>query len=158
MERVKATIRTTLESLAQAHPGETLVGYALCTDDDLSSLLFRAITAEAMAASNVEDVLWQPTEWPYNDGDDAFASLSEELFAAAGSARNQRTHVSKNYRCLVDSLGECRSEGVFGEEVFLSALSTDPSEYMERMEDRWAARINAAQVAAERKKWIDKWD
>lgn len=53
-ESVKIAIRKSLDSLASAHPGESVCGYALLTDDDLQCLGYHAITKERLEKGGSE--------------------------------------------------------------------------------------------------------
>ena len=154
---VKMAIRRSVRAVETKFPNETLSGYALCTDDGLETLLYYAITREALHSSSDADLLFCPTDWPYTLDSESFDEGDKELRNRAESAKDIREHIDSSFGLLVDALSEMRKEGVFGDDVFLSVLSTDPSEYLEMLENMSVEKLNQTSIVSERDKFLEKW-
>src|SRR5689334_4768842 len=90
VEGLRGAIRQSVAKIVAARPGEHLSGFALCTDDDLSTLYHVASTREfVMRRSDIGDIDLVPTEWEYNDGDEAFSQVGRILASRYEAARTQ---------------------------------------------------------------------
>jgi hypothetical protein len=154
---VKEGIRDTVSALRKAHPRATLAGYALLTDDGLSTLVYRAVTAEALEASSDADLLFSPTDWPYDPMCSAFDAAGELLRARATQTATLRDHVDAAFEVLVEALAQSKTDHVLGPDVFLSALSTDPSDHLEVLEASSISRLNDAAITRRREDFLTKW-
>jgi hypothetical protein len=144
-EAVKVAVRYSTNAVSEKHPGESLNGYALVTDDNLRTLGHLASTLE-FTRSRGEEVRFEPVDWMYDDGVAAFDEPRKLLVASADRATTQDlllTHVREGFSALVSALGELKADGLFGEEVFLTVISTDPSELLERLEDGAVRALNS---------------
>jgi len=153
---VKKAIRRTAARLQADHPGEALAGYALITDDGLETLSCTAVTEEVLAVSPEPDLLFCPTDWPYEPEPAAFESASQQL-RTQGTGADLRSHVDGAFATLVQALAEIRAEGLFPPEVFLSVLSTDPSAYLESLEGSSVQRLNGPRLVEDRERFLEKW-
>jgi hypothetical protein len=155
-------IRRTTRALHGEHPDDTLVGYALLTDDALSTLLYGAITKKALETSPDPDLLFCPNDWPYEPEcsafDDADAMLREWYQDYSGSnPANLKEHVDRSFGILVDALAQARVDGVLGNEVFASVLSTDPSKYLEKLATAGIQRLNPDELVRKHDEFMKKW-
>jgi hypothetical protein len=144
-EVITGAARRGLAALVQAHPGERLAGYALCTDDDLRTVYAVGCTREFLA-DQPADRLFLPTEWPDGDDDASFEEARQTMYAradaAVGTAFGQ--HVLQSFAALVAALRQLRLENRVGDDVFLVALSTDPGELLTALEDAGVRDLNPA--------------
>jgi hypothetical protein len=157
VDLVKVAVRRTFVALRRAHPDEALVGYALCTDDGLETLLCMAATDCALAASADPDLLFTPTDWPYEPEPAAADEVNQHLRDEAASTSDLRAHVDRMFGSRVLALAELRSEGLIATDVFLSVLSTDPSDYLECLETNSISSLNTASLVGSRAQFIQKW-
>lgn len=157
VEMVKSAVQRTVTALGRQRVGETLMGYALCTDDGLETLLHQAITQEALQASGDPDLLFMPTDWPFEPDPEAFDDADEKLRSRALCAGDLQVHVERSFSLLTLALAELRNDQFFAPGVFLKVLSTDPSEYLERLEDQAVERLNGRDVVEARRAFLNKW-
>jgi hypothetical protein len=138
-------IRLSLAEFAANQPTETLAAYAICTDDELSTLFWVATTNEHILT--VEEVVFRysAVEWPYGYGSSAFDAPRLELVrlhAAALESGLFQAHVADSFHTLVEALQRARRSGEFGEDILLYVASTDPSEHLEALEGRGVEYLN----------------
>jgi hypothetical protein len=149
LQTVKSAVRQTLASFAECHAGEDLIGYALVTDDDLGSLGYFACTEKFLESQTESNARFEPVEWVYNNGvealDDARAMLFADLDAATTPERFM-AHVDESFQALVSALQELRAARTFPDEVFLTVISTDPSEHLEQLENRAVQVLNSDEL------------
>jgi hypothetical protein len=157
IECVKGAVRRSIATLNRNHPGETLAGYALLTDDELSTLLYSSVTREALRSSSDPDLLFTPTDWPYEDEPDAFRSLSAELKKRSTESSDFLAHVSGAFSDLEQALAELRGENAFGSDVYLSVISTDPNEYTLERAEAAIVKLNSPEIARARQEFLEKW-
>jgi hypothetical protein len=155
LQSTKAAVRRTLAVVRVQQPKESLVGYALLTDDDLVTLTYMAITKEALASDAGDDLLFTPTDWPYEYDSDAFDTPNEHLQAMYESKSPE--HVDVAFDTLVQALAELRVEGLFSPEIFLSVLSTDPGPYLQALEDASLERLNDVNMVERRARFLERW-
>ncbi len=150
-ELVVAAIPATLARIGEAHAGEHLTGYALLTDDALSTLSHVACTEESLSEKkHVRFAEVSPVEWTIDDGrgafDDARAMLSSLYRATSSAPTALGEHVERAFAALVTALAHAKASGHFGEDVVLVVTSTDPSEELEELASRAVADLNAPDV------------
>jgi hypothetical protein len=58
LQTVKSAVRRTVAAVGAERPQETLAGYALLTDDALTTPTYTAVTKEALALSGDGDLLF----------------------------------------------------------------------------------------------------
>lgn len=155
LEATKNAVRRTLTMLQTQHPQESLAGYALLTDDNLTTLSSMAITKEALAAGS-EDLLFSPTDWPYESESTSFDSAREKLMQL-GMTGDARSDVELAFGTLVQALAETRAEGVVGSEAFFTALSTDPSPQLEALENASVRRLNETSIVQAHERFLARW-
>lgn len=151
---VQDAVRTTVAAVTTRHRGEALAGYALLTDDALGTLGHLAVTREALRAD--PEMLYTPTDWPYNDGGEAFDGPNEVLGALAAGV-GLGDHVDAAFGLLVRALAELRAEGHFAPDVYLAVISTDPSEHLEALAEAAFQELNSAELTHARREWLDQW-
>jgi hypothetical protein len=156
LQTVKSAVRHTVAAVRRRHPLERLVGYALLTDDELVTLTYMAVTAEAVTAGAGEDLLFSPTDWPYEYEYKSFDLANQQLRQLSASGEFSE-HVERAFATLVQALVELRAEGIFGPNVFLSVLSTDPSPHLLALENACVERLNCKDVVEARQRFLDKW-
>jgi hypothetical protein len=128
-------------------------GYALCTDNDLGTLLCHVIDSEELAFSNNSDLLFCPTDWEFSLDCPVFDKVIAELKKRAV----HRERIDEDFQLMVDALYQAKRSGVFGEDVFLSVLSTDPGIHLERLEDQSVQFLNSERTVKARKDFLIKW-
>jgi uncharacterized protein DUF4303 len=146
---VKDAVGRTLQTLAEAHSGEGLVGYALVTDDDIRSLGYMACTRESLESPHNPAVRFEPVDWPYGGGDEAFDEARGLLAVSGDAAASDHAfaaHVNRSFAALVEALRELRQDGRFHDGVFLTVISTDPSEHLERLEADAVRTLNSPEL------------
>jgi hypothetical protein len=155
-ESAKRAVRQTVTAIRARHPRERLAGYALLTDDGLTTLNCMALTNEALAASGAADaLLFSPTDWPDEDDGASFSETSHLLRELA--AADSRDHVQGVFASLVRALADAKAEGLFSPDVFLSVLSTDPNAQLEALEKTSIARLNQPELVEARERFLHKW-
>lgn len=150
---VEHAIRRSLTNLSEQHAGETLAGYAVCTDDCLMTIFWVATTREHMNAVADESLRYSAVEWPYGHQSDAFDEAQLELarrYEASDGEAEFSKHVVGSFWAIVEALKRVQSSGGLGENVLVYALSTDPSEFLESLERRGVEYLNSADGQA---KW-----
>jgi len=156
LRQVHEAIRETMMALRTEHRAEALAGYALLTDDDLSTLGYLAVTQEALIQNPEPDLLFCPTDWPYEPRREAFRRPDRSLRRLA-DAGDSELHVDEAFGTLVRALAEARLEHQLGPEVFLTVLSTDPSDYLEELETNAVGQLNSKAIVEQRTVFLEKW-
>ena len=152
----RLTERSILLSLAEfaaSNPTETLAAYAICTDDDLSTLFWVATTHEYVLGVADIALRYSAVEWPYGYGSSAFDAARAELHLLYDVARARESfqgHVAAAFQALVDALRSVRNSGGFEADTLLYVASTDPSEHLDALERRGVEYLNT-EVG------IDRW-
>ncbi len=130
-----------------------LFGFALCTDDDVSTLYHVACTT-GWVDENKEgypDIGYIYVDWAESGDDAPFDRISTTLArlyeqdhgsdAAWASARDRR------FEALVLALADCRQAGAFDDGTLLCVGSTDPSDHLEALAMNAVDRLNAPEIA-----------
>ena len=143
-------IKKTKEQIDYRYADETLFGYALCTDDDVSGV-YHVCCTEAWVkkkSKTDEDIGFISVEWEQS-GNDSFLDMLNEVISAdyENSKNNFGKHRDKRFESLVLALIEVRKLGIFEELTHLSVGSTDPSDYLEFLEMRGIDRTNPKVIA-----------
>lgn len=157
LSALESAVRRTVRAVLRDRPGETLAGYALCTDDGLETLFHRSVTDAVLESSANQGLLFCPTDWSCELEAEAFDTVDGELRRRAAAAVDLRAHVDSSFGLLIDALAELKREGVFAPSVFLSVLSTDPNEYLEELENSSVRRLNEPSVVSARQGFLDRW-
>ncbi|MGC4087785.1 MAG: hypothetical protein QM756_07790 [Polyangiaceae bacterium] len=129
-----------------------MLGFALCTDDDVSALLPTACTARLATSSNLADLLFTPCDWqdlPIRTPD----SLERVVDAFLDRPVNDWSAREAHFQVLVDGLAAARASAQLDAGVFLSVLSTDPCEPMSRLEENALPRLNGPDIVRRWNQW-----
>lgn len=145
---VKVAVRRTLDAVRANYPGETLNGYALVTDDALRTLGYVASTVEYTESQMEPSTRFEPVDWVYSDEVSAFDESRDLLTqsADAGARDDLGHHVFESYATLVEAILELKEEGQFSDAVYLTVISTDPSEQLEALEAGAVQKLNSEQM------------
>lgn len=138
-----------LAALAQQRAGETLAGYALCTDDDLSTLYGVAVTREYLPSAPYPEARYVPVEWPYGHRTSLFDEAQlviEGRYTAASDGGALTAHIEGTFACLVEALRRARAQKLVGDEVLLVVTSTDPGPELAALATRGARALNAPEL------------
>jgi hypothetical protein len=158
LQLVKSAVRRTVVAVREQHPQASLAGYALLTNDTLATLTYMAITKEALAASGNDDLLFCPTDWPYEYESALFVPAGKQLSAMESVASDLEEHVERAFDMLVQALATSRAEGLFSEEVFLSVLSPEPSPKLEELEKISVEGLNRNDIIEGRERFLRRWN
>jgi hypothetical protein len=158
LQLVKSAVRRTVAAVREKHRQASLAGYALLTGDTLATLSYVAITKEALAAAGNDDLLFCPTDWPFEYEAGLFSSASRQLSEMESAAADLEEHVEAAFETLVQALAESRAEGLFADEVFLSVLSPEPSPKLEDLEKISVERLNRSDLIEGREHFLRRWN
>jgi len=148
-EATKVAVTHSIRSVLANRVGESLNGYAIITDDDLSAIGYCASTNEYTNRQAEAYVRFEPVDWDYNDGVEAFddpRTLLRANYDATTTDDLFRSHVDTSFATLVAALRELKAEGLFGDEVFLTVISTDPSAHLEMLECHAVRTLNTPEL------------
>lgn len=148
-EALPPVVVASFEALRAAHASERLLGYALCTDDSVTTLSAVACSAESLAESRAPDARWLPVEWSYWDSAEGFAfarGLLDASYRARGGAGFD-AHVERAFAVCVESLNDLRARRRLEEDVLLVAVSTDPGPPLLEWAVAAAATLNGPELA-----------
>jgi hypothetical protein len=139
---VEEGARASLDAVRGAHRGETLNGFALCTDDDLVTLYCVAITKEYCDASDDPLVRFVAVDWPYEENGSALAQANQLL--------SQRTleELEARFSCLVSALASMRGAGLFDWQTLLIVTSTDPGPKLRKLGNEALLLLNDGDLAS----------
>lgn len=154
LDIVRAAVRASLD-LSQRRG--RIVGYALCTDDGLGTLFDAVLTDEAFREKGDPDLLFTANDWPEGESEDLFREANLYLQEKLASEPFEE-HVDRRFATVVEALAETRTLGRMIEKAFPTVLSTDPSEYLEGLEDRAVEGLNSASVVSARRTFLEKWE
>ena len=144
-------------AFAIRRPGHRLAGLALCTDDDLCTLCPMAVSAEDVERSPHQDLLFQPTEWQIDVEYKEVREVDLELQRRSEETSSFPTYVDETFAALVSALHRARASGLVEAGVFLTVLSTDPSEKLSLLEDEAVRVLNVPTLAAARWEYISRF-
>jgi|GEM_PF-2251495 len=141
-----------LIALLSANRDDPLVGFALCTDDDVSCLLPAGCTVSVASASEDPDILFMPCDWPDLDvrTHDAFERIVDVFLQR--SPDNLWTREA-DFNLVVDGLAAARATGKVEESVFLTVMSSDPCEHMSNLEERALPLLNPPHIVRRWYQW-----
>jgi len=140
-DAVKLAVKRTIVYVKANHVGECLNGYALLTDDEMRTLGYLASTEEFTKSQSEPNVRFEPTDWIYADGASEFDGPAKILSRGA-DANPLSLHVPVSFIILVGALRELKLEGIFDDKVFLTVISTDPNEQLEKLEVEAVRALN----------------
>lgn len=150
-------IKNDFLSIIGKHQGCGIIGYAIGTDDDVITIGSNACTA--MEFKEDEELRFCPPEWSIESWVTAFEPvhslfLKRRKMEALGSLTFEEiiAQRDKAIYSIRDSLLDLKREGVFGSDIFLTILSTDPSRHMCDLEDEIVESLNSRKIITLRKK------
>jgi hypothetical protein len=127
-------------------PGESVVAYAICTDDDLVSVFWVATTRESVEREPDASAKFSAVEFPYGYGSGAFDRVRAKLLESHGKLGGAETfplHVAICFGSLVEGLRRAKAAGTFNEGVLTYACSTDPGAHLEALEVSSVIALNS---------------
>lgn len=146
-------VKTVIFEVLESAP-EDLVGLALCTDDELTTLYATWLTSSELdLAQEPDELLFSPTDWAASFDGGKIEEAARELRTLASDPR----HVERSFASLVSALEEMRKERALPDSLFLSVLSTDPSEYLEDLEAESVRTLNSSDVIDRRNAFLARW-
>ena len=136
--------------LTAGHDAGEIVGYAVCSDSDASSLYLAAHTRSAREEQVAEDpdyassYVWNPDEWDLPDDDD----VESDLVPAANQAiealddSDIAAHRETVWSAVVDAMAQLVDEGFFARspQAIRVVLVTDGGD--EATQCDWNVRLN----------------
>jgi hypothetical protein len=148
-----------LEAIAalSSDPEDPLLTFALCTDDDVSSVFHIGCTERFARASELPDVRFLPNDCEQT-GDCSPAALDivsgefqrddrRPSGPGWGKARDE------DFNAMAEGLAAARATGRIPDSVFVTVMSTDPSDHMLSLEESWLPLLNAHNVVREWRQW-----
>lgn len=165
-EQLRAEIREgarqAVAAVQAAHPGNTLCGFALVTDESAMTIGPMATSQEALAeAGGEDDFRFNPDEWPYDEGGE-FLDIAYRLILPRHQDVPQDLSFEEFqegvFETAVLALSDLAEEGVFGDEqtrddFFLQLHVTDADPLVEAIE-----RLNTPAMAARYQAWWESWN
>jgi hypothetical protein len=148
-EALPSVVLASFEAMRAAHASEHLLGYALCTDDSLTTLSASGCTGESLARSRAPAARWLPAEWSHIDSGEGFAFV-RDLLEASYQARGREgfdAHIERAFAVCIESLGELRTRRRVGEDVLLVVVSTDPGPPFVEWAIAGATTLNTPELA-----------
>ncbi len=135
-------------------PNEKLRGFALCTDDDVSSLFNVACTESWILKNSKEcaNIGYICTEWEQSVESELFDNCNEMI-----SNNYNLVHTSneawsierdKRFDALVRALKKARKDGLFDNETLLLVSSNDASDYMEELNLKAVKILNGKDIVS----------
>ena len=155
--RLDLAIGAIVKEFASTRPTDRLAGFALCTDDDLSSLNCLLVGDQDLVAVTGPDLMYMPAEWPFSPKAKTLRFASRALFQRSESTTDFEAHVDDSFATLVAALQRARASGEIATDVFLVVLSTDPSDYLLELQTRAIERLNGPEVADGWRAFLARW-
>ncbi len=144
-------------SALSADPADALIAFALCTDDDVSSVFHVGCTENYMRTHAMADVLYLPNEWLQTGEVDP-----PELRSLSGQFQQRSRRLSgdawaaardADFAALADGLARARVDAGINDTVWLTVMSTDPSAHMSELEEGFLLRLNPSEVVRKWRQW-----
>ena len=148
-----SAIKKTKKELDDKYGADKLFGYALCTDDAVTTLYHIACTKSWVEdrKPKYEEIGYISVEWEQSGDDSHFDAAYDEILRNYESGGHEDDSFEKlrdqRFESFVQALKQCREENTFDEETHLSAGGTDPSDHLELLEMRGIDRINPKALA-----------
>lgn len=159
-----AAVRSSLRSITDAHPGEHLSGFALCTPEDGGQVVAPIGTTTEWCSSSASypEARYIAVEWPYDEGYAAFEAPNVELSrrqdadmrqwlndgeqqGVAGD-REPQPNFERSFECMVRSLERVKHDDRLPDDLLLIVTSVDPDTDMEQLANDAVRRLNTAQL------------
>lgn len=159
VELVRAGAVEAIDALRAAHPNDPLVGFALCTDDDVITLYHVGCTRSfAGSHHDVPDVGFAPTEWTQDAGVKpvAFDAVCQHLDARPmpPGSKFWGPELEQDFEAMVAGLARARADASLDQEVFVWVTSTDPGPAMVELAEKALPRLNSPAVVRRRRESI----
>lgn len=166
-DQLVTAIELSVETVAKSHPGDPVVRYALCTDEDIRSVYSTACTASMAEGFGLQAQGFWPAEWcrvehykQFSEANTLLERLADEGYAAEGDdvppdADHLRPWKGELFAALVAALSEHRERGTFGPGVLLLAMSHDPGDWLEVRIDAATKSVNSPELYSA---WRAAWD
>ena len=95
--------------------------------------------------------MFVPPEWPIETWVPAFRSVYDLLQTRAKlEVRYSMDEIllqrDRSVHAVMDALMDLKTEGLFGDGVFLTIYSSDPSDHMKQLEDDVVQKLNCPEV------------
>jgi len=130
--RIKIASKKSFENIESKYGKGSVTGYALCTDDSAMTI-FHVANTQKSTESNYE---FSPVEWRIDYKPELFDATYELIEERLDKQYDDEYEdkfeeiVRETYDSFVNALHELKLEGVFSDDVFLTVVSTDPSDNM----------------------------
>lgn len=153
--------RLAVEAARRAHPDQHIDAFALVSDDSAMTIGCMANSREALAASEYGDeMLWNPAEWAFDEGDAYFDSAYRLLLQAHRELPfdvDFATFRTGVFDACIAALAQLDAEGIFG-----AGARRDGSVLLFEVSDSEAvdgamARLNPPAVVARFAAWMASW-
>lgn len=153
-EALKSDIRG---SAVIARLGASIGGYAVCCDNDMSSINAYAATTEWLA-SRGRGHFFEPPFWPHEDADGLQVSgdmlyTSYEELADKSDGELLYRHIEDSFRVVNEALYDLRMEGFFKADVVVFCTTNDPIGRLLKLEGGSVQRLNGAAVSERWRCW-----
>ncbi len=145
-------IRATKAQIDSKYAGKKLLGYALCTDDDVVGVYHVACTEDWVdeRKEHYKEIGYISVEWEQSGDDTLFDSSNKIIRNHYDTVKeNFPTRRDARFECCVSALEKARAEGVFENYTHLSVGSTDPCDHLEFLETKGIDRMNPPKLADE---------
>jgi hypothetical protein len=148
-----SAIKKTKKELNEKYGEDKLFGYALCTDDAVTTIYHIACTNAWVKdrKSKFEEIGYISVEWEQSGDASHFDSVYDEILKNYERGGHEDDSFAKyrdqRFESFVQALKQCREENIFDSETHLSAGGTDPSAHLEFLEMRGIDRINKKYLA-----------
>ena len=145
---VEKDIRQACMELKLSYPNDELIGFALCTDDDVMSIYHVVCTKNWVNEHEPDypDIRYLAVEWEqsaseelFNEAQDLVAMLAEINYPTDNEWARAR---DLRFVALVSALEACRVSGIFSPNTLLTVGSTDPSQYFQWLEMKAVEWLN----------------
>ena len=149
IENLSVVINKKLES-------KELLGIGFVTSDDLSGIAAYYRFEDDLPKNHDLYDKYSPVEWKRSEGD-CFHKLNEELksICKLRLSSDYETLVREIYDGCINSINKLKLRKKYGEYLYLTFTSTDPSEFMLEEEQRFVKRMNTSKLYSEWKLVLD---
>lgn len=147
-----------LAALQSDSKSDVLMAFALCTDDDVSTLFHVGCTKSFYESCGMADVEFLPTEW-IQTGDcqpaalDAANALLQERARGDDVRESWQAIRDQDFSALVRGLAAARLISAVDPNVFLSVISTDPGPHILAAETAGILQLNPLKVVRRWREW-----
>lgn len=161
MNQFEAARQATVDAIRQAvseayrsHAREDLVGFGLCSHDDVDTVFHVYATREWVQEREADypEIGLISVEWTQASDDAPFLSVSKIFQDWSSSDKRVPSpdydrDRTVRFRALVEAMKVCRAEGLFDAGTLLSVSSTDPDDLMVALTCEAAPLLNTQELA-----------